>query len=53
MNTMGTQLVYSCSDPNIAYKKFISPYKSIYNKYFPLKKISFKKAKLISKPWGY
>ena len=40
--------VYNCNDPNSAYKKFISSYKSIYNKCFPLKKISCKKAKLIN-----
>lgn len=43
--------VYQSSDPNVAYDRFLDKYNNIYNTNFPLKEISKKKAKLISKPW--
>ena len=43
--------IYQYNDPNAAYNNFLDKYSAIYNSKFPLKEISRKKAKLISKPW--
>ena len=43
--------IYQYNDPNAAYNNFLDKYSTIYNSSFPLKEISRKKAKLISKPW--
>ena len=43
--------VLSNQNPNIAYDNFVSTYNQIYEKCFPVKVLTRKKAKLSTKPW--
>ena len=51
LNNCNWNDVYQSSNPNIAYDNFLYKYNNIYNLSFPIKKITRKQAKLISKPW--